>query len=191
MPSDFSALRAPKIPWLIYILRNEDIFMISLHILDVKGFMSQLLLRDTFDRFYLTEASITTFGTFYIDGHLQKQYYSQEELENEEFCHNFTYWKQVRPFCLELIKGKKTPLHFKIVFQLSSSNTEKLLKQAGVSLSLSDVGGLYLNLHYDGHKLNCVTGTSLNIFTMDKSLERSWDEMVGKFFRAKEIPVEE
>ena len=58
--------------------------MISLHILNVKDFMSQLLLHDTFDRFYLTEASITTFGTFLIDGHLQKGYFSSEELENED-----------------------------------------------------------------------------------------------------------
>ena len=164
--------------------------MISLHILDVKGFMAQLLLRDTFDRFYLTEASITTFGTFFIDGHLQKDYYSSEELETEEFAQPYSYWKQVRPFCLELIKGKKTPLNFKIVFQLSASNTEKLLKQSGASLTLPDIGGLYLNLHYNGKNLNCVTGTSLNLFTMDKSLEHAWDEMVRKFFRAKEIPVE-
>lgn len=164
--------------------------MISLHILDVKGFMAQLLLRDTFDRFYLTEASITTFGTFFIDGHLQKDYYSSEELENEEFAQPYSYWKQVRPFCLELIKGKKTPLNFKIVFQLSASNTEKLLKQSGASLTFPDIGGLYLNLHYNGKNLNCVTGTSLNLFTMDKSLEHAWDEMVRKFFRAKEIPAE-
>ena len=92
--------------------------MISLHILDVRGFMAQLLLRDTFDRFYLTEASVTTFGTFFIDGRLQKDYYSSEELEHEDFSQPWSYWKQMRPFCLELIKGKKTPLSFKIVFQL-------------------------------------------------------------------------
>lgn len=55
--------------------------MISLRILDIKGFMAQLLLRDTFDRFYLTEASITTFGMFLIDGRLQKDYYTSEALE--------------------------------------------------------------------------------------------------------------
>ena len=96
----------------------------------------------------------------------------------------------MRPFCLELIKGKKTPLNFKIVFQLSASNTEKLLRQSGTSLNPSDVSGLYLNLHYNGQSLNCVTGTSLNLFTMDKSIEHAWDEMVRKFFRAKEIPAE-
>lgn len=164
--------------------------MISLHILDVKGFMSQLLLHDTFDRFYLTEASVTTFGTFFIDGHMQRDYYSSEELEQEEFSQPYSYWKQIRPFCLALIKGKKTPLNFKIVFQLSAANTEKLLLQSGTSLTLSDIGGLYLNLHYNGQELHCVTGTSLNLFTLDKSLEHAWDEMVRKFFRAKEIPAE-
>jgi hypothetical protein len=164
--------------------------MISLHILDVRGFMAQLLLRDTFDRFYLTEASVTTFGTFFIDGRLQKNYYSSEELEHEEFSQPWSYWKQMRPFCLELIKGKKTPLSFKIVFQLSAANTEKLLRQSGTSLMPSDVAGLYLNLHYNGKELHCVTGTALNLFTMDKSLEHAWDEMVRKFFRAKEIPAE-
>ncbi len=164
--------------------------MISLHILDVKGFMSQLLLRDTFDHFYLTEASVTTFCTFRIDGHLQKDYYSSEERKQEEFSLPYSFWKQVRPFCLELIKGKKTPLNFRITFQLSASNTEKLLRQTGTSFTSSDVNGLYLNLHYDGHSLHCVTGTSLNLFTMDKSLEHTWDEMVRKFFRSREIPVE-
>jgi hypothetical protein len=164
--------------------------MISLHILDVKGFMSQLLLRDTFDRFYLKEASITTFGTFFIDGHLKKDFYTEEELEQEAYAQPYSYWKQIRPFCLELMKGRKTPLDFKIVFQLSSSNTEKLLTQAGLSFTSSDVTGLYLNLHFDGSNLHCVTGTALALFTMDKSLDLAWDEMVKKFFRSKEITVE-
>ena len=33
----------------------------------------------------------------------------------------------VIPFCLELIKGKKTPLAFHFTFQLSGPNTEKFL----------------------------------------------------------------
>lgn len=58
--------------------------MISLHILDIKNFMAQLLLRESFDRFYLAEATINTFASFYMDGHLQKDYYTSEELETTE-----------------------------------------------------------------------------------------------------------
>ena len=50
--------------------------MIALHILDVKQFMSKLLLNDTFDHFLLSEAVITTYNTFHIDGRLQKDYYN-------------------------------------------------------------------------------------------------------------------
>ncbi len=165
--------------------------MILLQLIDIKEFMSHLLLKDTFDHFYLKEASITTFSTFLIDGYLQKEYFSSEEqemnrLETQPYC----YWQQVRSFCFDLIKGKKTPLSFKLVFQLSSENTAKLLAQSGLSLSPSDVSGLYLNLHYDGEHLNCVTGTSLRIFTLDKSLDQAWDLMVQKFLRSKQIPFE-
>lgn len=164
--------------------------MLSLHILDVKGFMAQLLLRDTFDHFCVTEASVTTFATFGLDGRLQKDFYSAEELAGEALTEDCIFWKQARPFFLELMKGRKTPLHFRIVFRLSASNTEKLLRQTGVPFSPADVGGLYLNLHYDGHSLHCVTGVSLNLFTMDKSLEQAWDEMVRRFFASRRIPVE-
>lgn len=165
--------------------------MISLHILDIKNFMTQLLLRDSFDRFYLAEATINTFASFYMDGHLQKDYYTSEELETtEEYRQPYALWKQMRPFCLDLIKGKKTPLSFKIIFQLSDADTGRLLAQAGVPFSPADVGGLYLNLHYDGQTLHCVTGTALKFFTMDKSLEIAWDETVRKFFRQREISVE-
>ena len=53
--------------------------MRAFQIQDVKSFMSHLLLSNTFDRFLLTEASITTFNTFFIDGHLHKDYFSSDE----------------------------------------------------------------------------------------------------------------
>lgn len=166
--------------------------MISLQILDIKNFMSHLLLRDTFDRFFLTEASITTQNTFFIDGHLHKDYYSTDELEIGGLDHQlYSYWSQVKHFCLELIKGKKTPLSFKIIFQLSGNNTTNLLSHLNLSFTPADISGLYLNLHYDGQHLRCITGTSINIFTMDKTLEHSWDSMIKKFLFKNEIPFEE
>ena len=46
-----------------------------------------------------------------------------------------------------------------------------------------DVQGLYLNIRYDGKHLSCITGTSFKTFTLDKSLEHAWDEMVQKFLK--------
>ena len=99
-------------------------------------------------------------------------------------------WKDMRYFCFSLIKGNKTPLGFKFVFGLSRSNIEKLLTQQSLNFTSSDVDGLYINLKYDGHRLQCVTGTSLRTFTLDKSLEQAWDMMVQKFFAQKEIMFE-
>ncbi len=163
--------------------------MTALQIADIRSFMHKLLLTETFDRFLLLEGSITTFGAFRIDGTLQKSYYTQEEqelLENRALC----FWGEVRPFCFELIKGKRTPLSFRFTFQLSASNTEKLLAQTGISIPPEQVRGLLMNLKYDGRALFCTTGTSLSIFTMDKKLDHAWDDMVQKFFRQQGIPFE-
>jgi hypothetical protein len=65
-----------------------------------------------------------------------------------------------------------------------------LIQQQGLDFELEDVRGLYINLKYDGKNLHCVTGTAMNLFTMDRSLEQAWDMMVQKFFTQKEIAFE-
>lgn len=162
--------------------------MIALQISDIKQFMNQLLLSSTFDSFRVQEAVITTFASFSIDGHVRRDYYSGEERETlglEE--ESLALWSQLKPFCLQLIKGKKTPLGMKLVFQLSEKNTEKLLLNLGLTYSVRDIGGLFLHIRYDGQSLICVTGTSLNIFTMDKTLELEWDRTIQKFLESHEI----
>ena len=53
--------------------------MISLSIKDTKNFMSQLLVKNTFDTLYISEADIATTVTFSINGLINKDYYTQEE----------------------------------------------------------------------------------------------------------------
>ena len=161
--------------------------MRAFQIQDVKGFMSHLLLSTTFDRFLLTEASITTFNTFFIDGHLHKDYFSSDEEEETELA-TYSFWKQLRPFALSLIKGKKTPLAMKLVFSLAPKNVEKLILQNHLILRPEEIGGLFLNVHYDGQKLTVTTGTSLTPFTLDKTLSQLWDELAAAFLRKHGIP---
>lgn len=156
--------------------------MIAIEIEDRKNFMNQLFLGKAFDGFYLCEATFVTFCSFHIDGGMKKEYYAKEELENTPLgTQPLAYWRQARPFCLELIRGKRTPLEFKIIFRLSGANTEKLLRQSGLSLAAADVRGLFLNLHYKDGRLTCTSGTALSIFTMDRSLDHIWDELLKKF----------
>lgn len=160
--------------------------MIALALTDVKECMGKLLLSETFDPFYFIEGEIVTFSTFTMDGYLKKDFFDGENAPEREYA----LWKDVREFCFSIIKGKRTPLSFKFVLGLSDSNIEKLLLQQELDFKPQDVRGLYINLKFDGQNLQCITGTAMNLFTMDKSLEQAWDKMVQKFFTQKEIKYE-
>ncbi len=163
--------------------------MIALQIQDIKNFMSKLLLSQTFDNFLLVEGSITTYNTFRIDGRVHKDFFTEEEMEDRALIsREFSLWKEVKPFCLELIKGKKTPLGFKFSFQLSAENTAKLLSSSGITSILPEnVSGLLLNVRFEHGALNLITATNLNLFTLDKSLEHAWDNMVKRFLKQQEV----
>lgn len=100
---------------------------------------------------------------------------------------SWSFWRQLRPFCLSLIKGKHTPLEFKIVFRLAPANVERLVTQSQLALNPADIDGLFLNLHFRQGALTCTTGSSLRFFTLDKTVEHTWDEMVKKFLQKQEI----
>ena len=144
--------------------------------------MSHLLLSETFDHFLLIEGEIVTFNTFQIKGYIQKDF-----CEEQDNLPEYSSWKQVREYCYSLIKGKRTPLSFKFIFSLSPQNIARLIEREGLDFQSENVQGLYLNIRFDETGLNCVTGTSLKTFSMDKSLEKSWDMMVQKFFVQKGI----
>jgi len=144
--------------------------------LDTKTIMSHLLLRETFHQFSMIEGEVTTFNRFYIDGRLHKNFFDEAPKQD------YSCWKDVREYFLSIIRGKRTPLNFKIVLSLAQKDFEAFLSGHTLSFRPEDIQGLYLNLRYDGSILQCVTGTSMNTFTMDKSLEQEWDDYVKKFF---------
>jgi hypothetical protein len=153
--------------------------------LKAKNCMSHLLLKPTFDEFSLVEGSIVTFNKFTIDGFLQKDFY--EEAPEKEYSD----WRDLREFCFNIIKGKRTPLSFKFILSLAKADFEKFLSANELDgFRPENIQGLYLNFRYDGTSLQCVTGTSLNMFTLDKSLDTAWDEYVRKFFARHEIEFE-
>lgn len=160
--------------------------MIALNLTDIKKITSHIFLKDTFDNFSFIDGEIVTFNTFRIDGYIQKDFFDTGTELPE-----YALWKNLREYCFTIIKGKRTPLSFRFIFSLSPKNIERLVRQNTPSLRHEDVQGLYLNLHFDGKQLTCITGTSFKTFTMDKSLEHVWDEMVEKFLRQKELPFEE
>ena len=150
--------------------------------LSAKNCMSHLLLKDTFDSFFFIESEITTFNKFTINGYLQEDFFD----EKPEAA--YSRWEKVRDFCFQIIRGKRTPLNFKIVLALPDDLIPSFLTAHGLtSYRPEEIQGLYLNFHYDGQNLQCVTGTSLHTFTMDKSVEREWDAEVRNILKSKSI----
>lgn len=174
--------------------------MILLKITDTKNFMNQLLIEKTFDQFLIAEATISMASTYVIDGHLNKAFFSENELnelkataalEGRIFSEKMQRFHEIKPLCLNIIKGKKTPASFKFTFCLSDENTEKFLKTSASVFSVNDIANLTLNIKYDGKDLFATTATSLNIFSLDKSIDTAWDTMIKKFFTSNNISFEE
>lgn len=164
--------------------------MISLNLPEVKAFMAKLLTNTTFDTFVLREMELQTFTGFQITGQLNEAFFSKEELE-ERGENKYILWSEVRSIAYSMIKGNKTPLTLKIVFQLPKDQCEALVNSLGGRLRLEDVGGLYLNVRFEKGELRIITGTAIKTFTLDKTLEQEWDKMVRSILKEQGIIFEE
>ena len=156
--------------------------MIGLEIADIKDFTAKLFLKETFDSFEVVEAEFLTRITVNIDGHLT------EPAEGEG---TYAGWSTIRPLAVQVIKGKELPHSFHITFRLSDTNMEKTLQSLGQTMETAGIGSFYLNLRYTDRKITAVTGCAYRSFTMDKSLEHEWDDIVRRFFRHHQIPATE
>lgn len=166
--------------------------MIALKITNIKQFMAKLLGSEDFDSFLLEEASISTYNTFMIDGHQNKDFYSTEEWEDKELRpYELSTWKKLRPICFDLIKGKHTPTAFRFVLHLIPDHVAAILEKGDTAVTPQEVRAFVLNIKYDGATLILVTGTSFHTFLMDKTPDTLWDNAVKKFLAKREISYEE
>ena len=166
--------------------------MIALKITNIKQFMGKLLGSEDFDAFLLEEASVSTYNTFLIDGHQNRDFYSAEEWDDESIRpYEFSTWKTIRPICFDLIKGTHTPTAFRFVLHLIPAHMESILHKGGSELNLQQVKAFVLNIKYDGTDLTLVTGTAFHTFLMDKTPDILWDRAVRQFLSTKEIEYEE
>ncbi len=163
-----------------YFIFFERITMIAEEIKDLKKFMNFLLASDKFDAFLVNSISITTYNTFRIDGHICREFYSDDEF-NGLTQQKLSSYKTLRPICYNLIKGHKTPVKMKIIFAMNESFINSLIESVETTLTLNDVNELFINIKYENGAACCVTGASLKIFTMDKSLEHAFDKYISEF----------
>lgn len=166
--------------------------MIAIKITNVKQFMGKLLASEAFDSFLLEEASISTYNTFIIDGHQNRDFYTSEEWDDKEIRpYDFTTWKQIRPICYSLIKGTRTPSAFKFILHLMPDYLASILKEQDTTVTPQQIKALVLTVKYDGTTLTLITGTAFHTFIMDKSVDALWDNAVKSFLDKREINYEE
>lgn len=163
--------------------------MKAIQIRSLGAFTSHLLSKETFDSYYLVEASITTHSTFLINGTMHGEYY--EEAPNVPY----NFWKVLRPFVYEIMKGKRLPLQFKIILKANPKQVQDLVHPLSENLALPGnpedaIDGLFLNIRYENGVLTLTTGTSMKIFTLDRTIEKAHDASVTSLLDSLEISYE-
>ena len=164
--------------------------MVSLKISPVKGFMSSLLSKNVFDNFLFSEGEVVTFTKFSFSGYLSRDYYSADEWEMLE-GRRYASWGQIRPYVYSVIRGNRTPVSFRLVMFLSDENAARVLKRSGAAVTQEQLGGFFLNLRFEKNEVHLVTGLSMKVFTLDKTLEHAWDQDMKTFLRMHENAWEE
>lgn len=166
--------------------------MTALQIKITRNFMNALLISEQFDSFLVEEVSITTFNTFHIDGHIVKEFYTREELEDaKDSLPEFSQWKDIRPICFQLIKGKKTPVSFRVVLHASQELIHTIAQDPSCGVAPDLIRSLALNIRYDNGQVTCVTGTAFTTFLMDKSADILWDKYIRSFLVSLQLDFEE
>lgn len=164
--------------------------MTALQIKSTKNMMNLLLASEQFDAYEVEEASIVTFNTFQIDGHVVRDFYDTDELA-EGALPIFSSWKEVRPICFQLIKGKKPPVSMRIVLHAPAAVVAVIAAEPDCGVDANLIRSLALNIRYEGGVVTCVTGTAFTTFVMDKSVDALWDQYVGRFLDKLGLDYEE
>lgn len=162
--------------------------MIALQIKATKNFMNALLLTEQFDSFFVEEASVTTFNAFHIDGHIVSEFFDSDE---RPALAPLSAWKDIRPICLQLIKGKRSPVSLHIVLQAPPALIEKLAADEACEVDSNLIRSLVLNIRYDNGKVTCITGSSFTTFIPDKTVDKVWAAYICKFFSTVGLDFEE
>ena len=148
---------------------------------DVKGFMNRLLREDILDQFEVRGVEMALSTRININGALEAPT-PEDDTEPEAKPRSLGYatWESLRPLIFAIIKTGAKPKQIKIVFSYKSSDAKEIHQNAAA---------LFLNMVYEGDAVSFTTATAQKEFSLEKSLDDSWDEWVRGFFVRKGIVV--
>lgn len=158
--------------------------MLLIQIEDIKGFVNKLLSLPEWGNMYLYQGEIKNAVFIHLDGKLNPEFFdSEEEMQNRRYI----LWNDIKGVFFQAIRGNKLPISFKLVLMPQEETMQKIIDDAGLSISLSDISALNLNIYYERGELSVTTGTALKVFTLDKSPEYAWEAYVKGFLKQLEI----
>ena len=151
--------------------------MRAYEISEIREFTSHLFAGEAFDTLLMAEAEFHTRSAFFLKGKLDPDFLEPEE-ENPE---GYISWREVKPICFSIIRGKRLPKSFKIVFKMGRTFSQRWLREQGASPE--NTGELFWNIRYQKKKLHLISSFSYKSFTLDKALERAWDDSTRLLFK--------
>ncbi len=164
--------------------------MVAIKVLKQKDFMAKLLTTELFDDYLVEGATIDTFNSFSIDGRIHKEFYKDANSDIDElFPEDFSRWKKIRPICLELIKGRQTPLGFKFVLRLNNSQKSDFFNGIDCDIS-ADQADFGIIIKFSAGEVVITTGVAYQIFTLDKEAEKAWDSYIPSFLDSNGIETD-
>ena len=165
--------------------------MKAFKILNIKQFMTTLLSTEVFDLFYLEEAVITTYNTFTIDGHINFEFYPSEILNQMDSISNFSSYKSIKPILFSLIKGKYTPISFRISLLIPKEKKGRFEEQINKLQDDNGISNFTLNIKYDGTSIILITSTALETFQLNHDSSKQWDENMSYWLFSNQIEWED
>ncbi len=142
-------------------------------------YIKELFEKGKYDSFYLYEARVKTKLDYYVNGRLNRDYFDTEaQVDLPEYIE----WKDIKATVYSFLKGERLPIGFKIILMFNRENISRLLEMNNLPVKEEDVSALFMNVVYEHEALSVTTGTSLKIFTMDKTLEHVWDDTIKKYY---------
>lgn len=155
--------------------------MKSFEIEDAKEYLSLLFTNEKFNSFYMLEASVKSDITYFFRGELNASYNVQSD-ETDKNSSKHIKWASIKDIIMSIVLKEELPIEIKLCLMFNRDNIESLIEKNNLPFSIEDVSNLSINIYYSNKNMVITTGTALNKFTMDKSLEHIWDETVEKYY---------
>ena len=148
---------------------------------EIKEFLNGLFTDERYDSFYLFSLKLDSDVSYDIDGKINRDFYDEKEFE-ELVEKDYICWRDIKKTILGFMKDGKLPVKMKLILMFNKDNVNRLIEMNNIPIHPDNVRALFMNVIYSDNRLSITTGTSLNVFNMDKTLEELWDKTVEKYY---------